>query len=328
MTNGHKKASDLAVYVDWSTITKWKSKYTSDKNGNVELPYAYASDQRRLYNLAGPGTVVWVFSAPIFASYRLPPTLIARLLVNKVFDKTKDTDVQIPEPSEKYGIYGILADKSQSKYFPLNNAYQMLLSLTFVGKSTTLSNCPHCEKLVKEGKGLYAGIPAHLQTIRQLSQSSAGIIKAFAHAVDNTQVVFISYRTNEAKDKATKLAESLTAKNFSCWYDNWMIPELIEKRKIWITPNILSSVLADGLRQATYFIALVTSNYHNEGTWTEREWESALVERKNMQRRHPFKLVEVLINGRESEQADISTEYDGANLAEKLLANQVLKGEV
>ena len=156
------------------------------------------------------------------------------VLLISLFYKFK-AKIKIPKFIERLKKkYLILGDKSKSKYFPINNAWEMLLSLTFIGKRPTLKNCLHCKKIYEKrkekGKGLYSGIPAHLQRIRQLTPSSSAIIEKFANSVNSGQIVFISYRRDEAKDRAFSLVKSLGKNNFSSWYDHGMIPKSVAKK--------------------------------------------------------------------------------------------------
>lgn len=41
----------------------------------------------------------------------------------------------------------------------------------------------------------------------------------------------------------------------------------------------------DGLRQSAYMVALVTKEYYDEGSWTSIEWEQALAEQKDKEKR-------------------------------------------
>lgn len=313
----------LMVYVKWPVIQEWKRRQRSERFDLTEpaLPFAYASDQVRLFQRARPGDVVWVLSAPRFADYRLPPSLIARLQVHDVVDRQSpcSADVPIPKAVEGLGRYVVLANRSQSAYYPLNNAYHTLLSLTFAGKAPTLRNCPHCKRLYEAGQGLYAGIPAHLQTVRQLAPGSGAIMDTFARTVESGHIAFLSYRRREAGPRAMKLVEGLTDNEVSCWYDHWMIPEPVAKGDVLIDDDLLSAALTDGLRQSTYFVALVTPTYHR-AKWTAQEWQSAVEERTSPRRRRPLWLVEIAMGGKASDQADIVIQDEGNDLGEQLLA--------
>ncbi len=314
----------LMVYVKWSVIREWKRRRPSEEADQTRpaLPFAYASNQVRLFQRARPGDVVWVLSAPRFASYRLPPSLIARLQVRQVVDRQSpaSADVFIPEAVEGWGRYVVLANRSQSTYYPLNNAYRALLSLTFAGKAPPLRDCPHCKRLYEAGRGLYAGIPAHLQTVRQLAPGSGGVMETFARTVENGQIVFLSYRRSEAGPRAMRLVERLADNDVSCWYDHWMIPEPVAKGAVSIDDALLSAALTDGLRQSTYFVALVTPTYHHS-KWTAKEWQSAVEERTNLRRRRPLRLVEISMSDKASGEADIVIQDEGTDLGEQLLAS-------
>lgn len=316
------KRHHFIVYVTWSVIQKWKRRHRTDGSDETqpELPYAYASNQVRLFRRAKPGDVVWVLSSPHFSGYRLPPSLIARLKVSKIVDQQSPVSANISIPEAVKGWqYVVLADPSQSLYYPINNAYHTLLSLTFEGKSPTMQNCPHCKNLYEEGKGLYAGIPSHLQTVRQLAPISGDKMEIFSNSVANGQIFFLSYRRSEVGPRVLRLVERLTDENISCWYDNWMIPRPIARGDIIINEKLLSAVLIDGMRQSTYFLAMVTSTYHRK-KWTELEWQNAIQERTNQRRRRPLRLVEIMMGGKASGQADFVIRDDGSDLRDQLIA--------
>jgi hypothetical protein len=310
----------LLVYVSWDTIRSWKQQYPSGKVAE-KAPYAYGSDQVRLGRLARPGDVVWVLSAPRFGGYRLPPSLIARLQVAQVVDQRSPggAKVDIPQPSALWR-YVVLADRDHSRYYPLNNAYPTLLSLTFAGGAPGLHNCPHCDRLVAAGKGLYAGLPAHLQTVRQLARGAETRLEAFAHAVAEGQVVFLSYRWVEAAPLAIALVERLTGQGVVCWWDHWMMPGRVTRGDIHVDEALLSAALADGLRQSTWVVALVTPTYHCS-RWTAQEWQRAGEELNNPRRARQLRRAEVLLGGETSGQADlVLPAADADQLADQLLA--------
>jgi hypothetical protein len=312
----------LLVYLSWETIRRWKRDYPAGgRRLDDKAPYAYGSDQVRLFRLARPGDVVWVLSSPRFARYRLPPSLIARLQVSQVVDQYEpgEVGVAVPPPSAGWR-YVILAEREHSRYYPLNNAYSTLLGLTFAGGAPSLRDCPHCERLVAQGKGLYAGLPAHLQTIRQVAPGAETALEAFAGAVAEGQVVFLSYRWAEASALAIKLAERLSAQGVACWWDQWMVPDCVAEEGIRLNRDLLAAALTDGIRQSTWMVALVTPTYYTK-EWTAYEWQRAGEEMNNPRRARPLQRAEVLLGGQASGQADLVLATAEADvLAAQLLA--------
>jgi len=310
----------LLVYLSWETIRHWKRDYPAGRVGD-RAPYAYGSDQVRLGRLARPEDVVWVLSAPRFAHYRLPPSLIARLQVDCVVDQRAPGTIKVDIPqSSALWRYVVLAGREQSRYYPLNNAYPTLRSLTFAGAAPGLRDCPHCERLAAQGRELYAGLPAHLQTVRQLAPGAELLMEDFARAVAGGQVVFLSYRRSEAGPLAVALVERLTAQGVACWWDHRMIPESVARGQFHVDKALLEAALDDGLRQSTWLVALVTPTYAS-GEWTAREWRWAGEELGNLRRARPLRRAEVLLGGRASGQADLVLPAGSADcLATQLLA--------
>ncbi len=314
----------LLVYVSWEVIRRWKRGRRPDRPVAADAPYAYGSAQIRLARLARPGDVVWVLTAPRFAGYRLPPSLIARLQVAQVADRQTPAGLTAPIPPDfdPRWRYVVLAQPPPaSRYYPLNNAYQTLLALTFVGRAPTLRDCPHCQRLVTEQKRLYAGLPAHLQTVRHLTPGAGTALEAFARAVAEGQIVFLSYRRAEAAPLAMALVERLTGQGVACWWDHWMLPGRVARGDTRIDNDLLSAVLADGLRQSTWAVALVTPTFHRS-RWTAREWTLAGEERDNPRRARPLRRIEVLLGGEASGQADVV--LPGAEVGPNRLAAQLL----
>jgi hypothetical protein len=313
----------LLVYLSWETIRRWKQDYPPGDQIGDKAPFAYGSDQARLGRLARPGDVLWVLSSPRFARYRLPPTLVARLQVERLVDQRAPGKevrlVNIPQPSAGWR-YVVLADREYSRYYPLNNAYSTLLSLSFAGGAPSLRDCPHCEQLVAGGKGLYAGLPAHLQTIRQLAPGAETTLEAFAGAVAEGQVVFLSYRWSEATPLAMRLAAHLSERGVACWWDQWMVPQCVAEEDIRLDRDLLSAALTDGIRQSTWMVALVTATYYTSW-WTAYEWQRAGEEMNNPRRARPLRRAEVLLGGDTSRQADlVLAAAEADSLAAQLLA--------
>jgi hypothetical protein len=314
----------LLVYVSWDVIRRWKRGRRPDPPVAAAAPYAYGSAQVRLARLARPGDVIWVLTAPRFAGYRLPPSLIARLQVAQVVDRQTPAGLTAPIPPDfdpRWRYVALAQPPPASRYYPLNNAYQTLLALTFVGRAPTLRDCPHCQQLVAEQKRLYAGLPAHLQTVRHLTPGAGAALEAFARAVAEGQIVFLSYRRAEAAPLATTLMEHLTDQGVACWWDHWMLPGRVARGDTRIDNDLLSAVLADGLRQSTWAVALVTPLFHRS-RWTAQEWTLAGEERDNPRRTRPLRRIEVLLGGEASGQADVV--LPGAGVDPNRLAAQLL----
>lgn len=307
------------VYLKWELLSAWKHRARGERTTTEAVPYAYGSAQVRL-SAARRGDVVWVVTSPRFDQYRLPPSLIARLNVQKVLDRTRLADSEVgtyvPGYFQKKWRFVVLADRAQSRYFPLNNAYAILKQLTFTGnKKIAPENCPHCQKFIANQEQFYAGLPAHLQTVRRLQSGTEQALLDFAQKVQQGALIFLSYCRNEASTKVRELVEVLHQNGLYCWLDNLMIPQGVQ-----VQEHRLSDVLSDGLRQSTLFLALVTPRYH-QNKWTQREWQAAQSELNHARRRRAFHCVELLLGGEPvgPPQNTIAAEdLDRQNLAERI----------
>jgi hypothetical protein len=145
-------------------------------------------------------------------------------------------------------------------------------------------------------------------------------LEAFACAVDEGQVVFLSYRWAEATPLAIRLAEQLSERGVACWWDQWMVPQFVAEEEILLDRDLLSAALTDGIRQSTWMVALVTATYYTSW-WTAYEWQRAGEEINNPRRARPLRRAEVLLGGDTSRQADLVLAAAEADcLAAQLLA--------
>ncbi len=294
---------NLLVYLTWETLIQWKKERKPGRNINEDAPYAYGSDQIRLYKLARPGDVLWVICSPRFGPYRLPPSLIARLVVSKVVDQedpkiNERTIFKIPKASEKWQ-YVALANREKSRYYSLNNAYQALTSLTFISDKSKLDpeTCAHCQKLIESGGELYAGLPSHLQTIREIAPEAEPIMQEFAAQVAQGRIIFLSYRRSEAGEVAKDMVRELNKGSVYCWLDNLVMPQRVAKGYKLVDDDVLVSALRDGVRQSTMFVALLTPTYHSS-RWTRLEWGEAVGEMANPRRARPLQLIMAKLGGK------------------------------
>ncbi len=295
------------VYLGWDTLLDWRKQRTVGKPIHEDAPFAYGSDQIRMQRLVRPSDILWIICSPRFGPYRLPPSLIAHLEVCGVVDQAllgpaKCTFIKIPKASEPWR-YVALANRKKSRYYPLNNAYRTLISLTFVGKQSTLNpnECDHCQKLIgrekrKPATELYAGLPSHLQTIRQIAPGEEKQLEEFAAKVVGGRMIFLSYRHIDAGEMAAELFLELEKRRVYTWLDNQVMPQQVTKGRKRVAENVLSGALSDGVRQSTLFVALVTQTYFDK-PWTKLEWDEALKEMANPRRARPLRVLAVRMGG-------------------------------
>ena len=120
--------------------------------------------------------------------------------------------------------------------------------------------------------------------------------------------IFLSYKRRDfyVKDEfgklgtdpiwARRLGEELSDKGVSCWWDRWHIPEMEDDT---YDPCLLMDILDDGIKQAVWFVGLMTAGYIKEPnsektvSWTLEEWRRAKEERGRRGRRQPLQRIAI-----------------------------------
>ena len=146
MTRAATEVADgdhFAAYLRWDIRAEWKRREKLDR-GAREYPYAYGSNWKYFNKFIKPNTTLWIVAAPVYraertAVYRLPPTLIARLLVECV-DGPRARLARQASP-EDY-VWVARADRARSEYLPINNAFYALTAARFVNSAKRTRKVP------------------------------------------------------------------------------------------------------------------------------------------------------------------------------------------
>jgi hypothetical protein len=92
--------------------------------------------------------------------------------------------------------------------------------------------------------------------------------------------VFLSYRwTDIHEDRKQRrkwieaLVDELDRAGYLAWWDHEQLPE--PGSRVSYRHGLLEELLADGIRQTRFVVALATPTYAATGTWSAREWEAA-----------------------------------------------------
>lgn len=101
-------------------------------SGALSYPYALASNDPAFRGIAGG--VLWLVSSPQYGKYRLPPSLVARLQIKDVVAEDDSVAEEIDSHVREAGRWVALADRDRSVYLPLNNAFDVLCNLRFLGR--------------------------------------------------------------------------------------------------------------------------------------------------------------------------------------------------
>jgi hypothetical protein len=207
-------------------------------------------------------------------------------------------------------------------YPPLYNIFGILDQLAFQNKRGN-SNLDAYLTWVKSGNYWRTGVPEpgkdgpgphwrlgqHLQSLRKLTPGAGTLLDGVHTSAVNGRRVFFSYRHADVKNLAEEatpkrsmeqwmaaLAEELKKKAFVSWLDKHQI--LDNGANI----GLLDQTLRDGVRQAAFFVALITPDYAvskrgQERNWTREEWESAGKQVTNPSRRNQLIRIGLLCGG-------------------------------
>ena len=207
-------------------------------------------------------------------------------------------------------------------YPPLYNIFGILGQMEFQ-KRRGNSNLDAYLTWVKSGNYWRTGVPEpgkdepgphwklgqHLQSLRQLTPEAGALLDGVHKSAVTGRRVFLSYRHADVKN----LAEAGTPKRSM---EQWMaaLSEELEKREFvsWLDKHqildnganigLLDQTLRDGVRQAAFFVALITPGYavskrRQERNWTREEWESAGIQVANPSRRDQLIRIGLLCGG-------------------------------
>lgn len=264
------------AYLKWSVRQDWKRLGSESSDADALYPYAFGSGWRHFPCIVKPNTTLWIVSAPVYRargrSHRLPPTLIARLLVTSVGEGSGKPPGERVRPDDY--PYVATADRALSRYLPVNNALYALSEVTFTG-SRGRWQIPRRPSKTFRPENPYSHIPMYLQNVLQLAPGSEQILRTFARQIERRRTLFLSYARDErrsARQYAEALAEALRDQGFAPWHDMTFVPQLQPTETYRVA--LLDQILNDGLRQARIMVALTGPVYRGR-LWTRREWSLA-----------------------------------------------------
>jgi hypothetical protein len=86
------------------------------------------------------------------------------------------------------------------------------------------------------------------------------------------------------------LYHTITARDVSCWWDRWQLPEAADDPAV---RRLLGDILTDAVHQSVWFVALVRPRYaagqahpSDDPPWAAKEWRRAGNERDRHRRDH------------------------------------------
>jgi hypothetical protein len=230
-----------------------KSFFAEDQNSKDGFEHPMYHITRRQ---SGPvtkiekGSVIWLFSILRSPWGTLPPSLDAKIIVERKEDLSD-------------GRTKFHAGKN-SRWFPLYDA------TSIIHKLKTIDNNGNEKKLWHENQkplGLY------LQSIRQLSGNHE--LTDWSNKISHSEFDFISYRIKDGTIYAFQKARSLMLDGKIVFWDRFSLPRrLVERREI-VDNNALDDFLLEKIRSCTCFWGIETPGYFEPKRYSQKEAELA-----------------------------------------------------
>jgi hypothetical protein len=270
-------AKQYVAYLLWNVREDWKRLGKQARDGGPLYPYAFGSNWRYFPKFIEEGTILWIVSSPLYRGtagrfeYRLPPTLIARLVVSTVQRGMNQPRPQQVLPEQYRWV--ARADRRRGEYLPINNAFHALMEVEFVngrGKRRQIPRRP----AGFDRRHPYAHLPQYLQNMSQLvpKDGQVQVLEDLARQIRHRRTVFLSYAREESGKYAARLIAQLRRKDFAPWLDLAFVPQL-QQGECYEDP-LLKQILDDGLRQSSILVAL-TGPVYKAHSWTRYEWSRA-----------------------------------------------------
>jgi hypothetical protein len=263
-------AEHYVAYLLWNVREDWNRLREQARDSGPLYPFAFGSNWRYFPNCIRKGTILWIVSAPLYrgkdrkSEYRLPPTLIARLIVSSVQPGTKQ-----PRPVRPQDYRWVAeADRRQSYYLPINNAFHALTQVKFVNQRDKERKIPP-RRARFDPKHPYKHVPLYLQNLSRLAPGSEQVLETLAGRIKRGRTLFLSYAREESRVCAARLVAALRRQDFAPWLDLTFVPQDERYRD-----PLLEQILDDGLRQSRVLVAL-TGPAYRERRWTNTEWSLA-----------------------------------------------------
>jgi hypothetical protein len=245
---------------------------------------------------------------------------MACLKVEDVYDRMTGCPVKVSRHSDGFGRYLAVGTPGRAidTYPPLYNVFDVLLNSEFEGQVKDLSKYQAWLDQGEFGtRGPYYRLAQHFRTLRQFNRASGQRLRKKHQLAVEGRRTFISYKTSDLRDRSVRaagnvagwpklLVDSLEKAGILNWWDG---QQMLGKSSAWDKQaDLIGALLDDGVKQATWFVALGTDGYGSAGVsgrrWTLEEWEAAGLEAANPCRR--CKLQRLLI------------EFGGNNISSRL----------
>jgi hypothetical protein len=196
------------------------------------------------------GSIIWLFSILKSPWGKLPPSLDAKFIVEKV--------EILPDGKTKFHA------SKDSKWFPLFDAsivIQNLYSIDKYGKKNKL--WPDVHKPL----GIY------LQSIRQLSNWNELFI--YSDFITNSKFEFISYRIQDGTKHAFFATQNLIKNGSIIFWDRYNLPRRLVERRELVSDIKLDEYLMKKIESSYRVHGIETPKYSEENSYSLKEAELA-----------------------------------------------------
>jgi hypothetical protein len=277
--NDSRNSNHFIVYVLWEIILDWKAMEVMggrlSKRERLK-PYAYGTDAKGIPDKIKKGDIVWVLTIPKYGKYSSYPSLNAMMTVSQVIDQEKETDERvlrlIPDyirarwNSQKKWRTVIIGDRKQSRYFPVNNAYSILVNSILKDKKFEI------KKKVSGANFGYIG--QYFQTIRKLEADPGQKLMSYQEKLHKADTVFISYRRGRGAPIIKRIAEALLKRKINCWLDINMMAQRFSNSNADQAEQYFQAEIKDAIKESRIFLAVKRKDYF-KSKWTHLEYDVA-----------------------------------------------------
>lgn len=272
-----KETRHYLAYVPWRTILDWRREEikAGRRHKSSQLkPYAYATRIKQAYEYLREGDIIWIFTIPYYGKYGSFPSLNTMLVVEDQLDRVAEQDQQrlkkVPAyfdagRNQKQWRYIFFGDQEYSRYFPINNCYELLRPLLSEEAARKL------ESNVQHGYG-YLGMI--FQRARAISAEAGRQFFEFQEEVQKHKSLFISYRHREAQELVGSVVEGLLQAGVLCWFDLNRIPPEVSKGVVEKPLEFFKTELMQAVGGCNGLLALESETYW-ESYWTGLEYGAA-----------------------------------------------------
>lgn len=196
------------------------------------------------------GSTIWVFSILKSPWGNLPPSLDAKIIVEKV--------EHLPNGLTKFHAH------PKSKWFPLYDASKLLRKLYSIDKAGN-------ETEIWPDKTLSLGL--YLQSIRQIKNGDE--LLDYENTLSNTGISFISYRIKDGTKAAFDTTRKLISECQLVFWDRYCLPRRLVERREYISDDKLDRYLIEKIYNAKDVFGIETPKYAEQNSYSLKEAQIA-----------------------------------------------------